>query len=119
MLAGVIRRICSSSWEVPRIRGNLIVISGPSGSGRTQSLWSDRKFPIWPTQSGDYSSSAEARSMGSLLLPDARGVPCQESGGEFLETAEFCGNLYGTPRSFVEESWTRERRDHGHRDNRG
>ena len=34
--------------------------------------------------------------------------------GDFLETAEFCGNYYGTPRSLVEAACPRGRCHHGH-----
>ncbi len=92
--------------EVPRIRGNLIVISGPSGSGKNSALAAVRsKVPDLV-----YSVSATTRrpregeidGVHYFFLTREEFLAMKDAGGAFLETAEFCGNLYGTPRSFVE-----------------
>lgn len=92
--------------DVPRIRGNLIVISGPSGSGKDSVLAVVRK----EVRDLEYSVSSTTRSpregevdgVHYFFLTREEFLARKEA-GEFLETAEFCGNLYGTPRSFVEE----------------
>ncbi|HQD79387.1 MAG TPA: guanylate kinase [Bacillota bacterium] len=107
MSTGVIRGtdMLKRLTEVPRIRGNLIVISGPSGSGKNSALAAVRsKVPDLV-----YSISATTRrpredeidGVHYFFLTREEFLAMKDAGA-FLETAEFCGNLYGTPRSFVE-----------------
>jgi guanylate kinase len=107
MLTGAIRGtdMLKQLREVPRIRGNLIVISGPSGSGKDSVLAMVRQ----EVPDLAYSVSATTRppregevdGVHYFFLTREEFLARKEA-GEFLETAEFCGNLYGTPRSFVE-----------------
>ncbi|MCR4426003.1 MAG: guanylate kinase [Firmicutes bacterium] len=91
--------------ELLRTRGNVFVLSGPSGSGKNTILARLRE-----TVPGlAYSVSATTRSPreGEIHGRDYFFLTREEfvaraEAGEFLETAEFCGNLYGTPRTFIE-----------------
>jgi guanylate kinase len=88
------------------MRGNLYIVSAPSGSGKTTLLqhllrtFDDLKFSVShttrPPRQGekdtvDYYFTDRATFMRMAEL------------GEFLEWAEFNGQLYGTTRAFVEE----------------
>ena len=85
-------------------RGKLIVISGPSGAGKTSicnALLLQLPDTVW--------------SVSVTTRPQRRGEAqghCYEyvsrdtfkqlaAGGEFLESAEYIGELYGTPRKPV------------------
>lgn len=92
--------------ELPRTRGNLIVVSGPSGSGKNSILALVRQSLPGLT----YSVSATTRSprKGEVdgvhyFFLDRDEFASRLGSGGFLEHAEFCGNMYGTPRAFVEE----------------
>jgi len=93
--------------EFPRTRGNLIVISGPSGSGKNSVL--ARVRDSVPNLTYSISATTRAPREGELdgvhyfFAKHDEFVLMMEA-GEFLETAEFCGNYYGTPRSLVERS---------------
>jgi len=92
---------------IPRTRGTLFVVSGPSGSGKNSILALVRQsMPDLV-----YSISATTRSP---RRNEVDGVHywfiSREEFAErlahdgFLEHAEFCGHLYGTPRAHVEEA---------------
>ena len=93
--------------EFPRTRGNLIVISGPSGSGKNSVL--ARVRDSVPNLTYSVSATTRTPREGELdgvhyfFVKHDEFVLRMEA-GEFLETAEFCGNYYGTPRSLVERS---------------
>ncbi len=99
----------SSSPTEPagRRRGRLIVISGPSGTGKTsicKALLEQLPDTVW-------SVSVTTRPMraGDQSGPSYEFVSCEEferreSAGAFLESAEYVGNKYGTPRLPVEEA---------------
>ncbi len=93
--------------EFPRTRGNLIVISGPSGSGKNSVL--ARVRDSVPNLTYSVSATTRAPREGELdgvhyfFVKHDEFVLMMEA-DEFLETAEFCGNYYGTPRSLVERS---------------
>jgi guanylate kinase len=93
--------------EFPRTRGNLIVISGPSGSGKNSVLARVRQGV--PNLTYSVSATTRAPREGELdgvhyfFVKHDEFVSRMEA-GDFLETAEFCGNYYGTPRSLVERS---------------
>ncbi|QDU60656.1 Guanylate kinase [Planctomycetes bacterium Pan216] len=89
-------------------RGLLIVISGPSGSGKStlvRELMRDGEFPL------SFSVSATSRpprpnerdGIDYLFLPRERFEQMRD-GGEFLESAEVHGHLYGTPKGPVEQA---------------
>lgn len=90
----------------PRTRGNLVVISGPSGSGKNTVLGRvlqtvpDLAYSISATTRLPREGEVDGRSY--FFLEKDEFLAQRETGG-FLETAEFCGNCYGTPRAFVEE----------------
>lgn len=87
--------------------GKLIVISGPSGAGKTsicQALL--KQLP-----DTDWSVSATTRPMRPGDVPGATyefvsrdDFLRREAAGEFLESAEYVGNRYGTPRTPVEKA---------------
>ncbi|HHV44639.1 MAG TPA: guanylate kinase [Firmicutes bacterium] len=86
--------------------GTLLVVSGPSGVGKNTVL---REFCLRHPEVR-YSISATTRSPRAQEVhgKDYYFLTRQEftkgiAEGRFLEWAEFCGNLYGTPRDFVEE----------------
>jgi len=91
----------------PRTRGNLIVISGPSGSGKNSVLARVRESV--PNLTYSISATTRAPREGELdgvhyfFVKHDEFVLRMEA-GEFLEMAEFCGNYYGTPRSLIERS---------------
>ncbi|UCE59574.1 MAG: guanylate kinase [Phycisphaerales bacterium] len=91
-------------------RGKVIVISGPSGAGKTSicnALLAQLTDAVW-------SVSTTTRPMRP---GDVEGVTydfvteeefvAQEQAGEFIESAEYVGNRYGTPRRRVEEVLSR------------
>ena len=88
-------------------RGNLVVISGPSGAGKT-SICKEllRRLP-----NARWSVSVTTRprrghevdGQDYLFIPRERFEQMLAS-GELLEHAEYLGNLYGTPRRPVEEA---------------
>lgn len=85
--------------------GKLIVISGPSGAGKTsicQALLKQLPEAVW-------SVSATTRPMRPGDVPgasyefiDRKEFLRRETAGEFLEAAEYIGHRYGTPRRPVE-----------------
>lgn len=84
----------------------LIVLSGPSGVGKETVLRHVRSHcpQIWVSVSATTRSprptELDAVSYYFLSLEQFRGMVDQ---GEFLEWAEFAGNLYGTPRQAVQQ----------------
>jgi len=95
-----------------RRRGKLIVISGPSGAGKTsicKALLQQLSDAIW-------SVSATTRPMRPGEVPGqsyefltVEEFLRRESADEFLETAQYVGHRYGTPRKPVEEAVRRGR----------
>ena len=92
--------------------GKLIVISGPSGAGKTsicKGLLAQFPDAAWsvsvttrPPRSGE--SSGE-----SYVFVNREEFERRESAGEFLESAEYVGQRYGTPRLPIEEALSRGR----------
>ena len=88
-------------------RGHVIVISGPSGAGKTsicQALLEQLPNAVWsvsattrPLRPGDVSGASY-----EFLAADE--FAAREEAGEFLEAAEYVGYKYGTPRRRVEEA---------------
>ncbi|MEA4882897.1 MAG: guanylate kinase [Clostridia bacterium] len=91
---------------MPRTRGNLIVLSGPSGSGKNSVLARVRAEVPGLAYSISATTRAprigESNGLNYFFLSRGAFEARMEQGG-FLETAEFCGNLYGTPKAFVDE----------------
>ena len=88
------------------MRGNLYIVSAPSGSGKTTLLqhllrsFKDLKFSVShttrPPRQGE-------RNAIDYFFVDRASFLAMADRGEFLESAEFNGQLYGTTRAFVEE----------------
>lgn len=92
--------------------GKLIVISGPSGAGKTsicKGLLAQLPDAAWsvsvttrPPRSGEVSGE-------SYMFVDREEFERRELEGEFLESAEYVGQRYGTPRLPIEEALSRGR----------
>lgn len=88
-------------------KGRLIVISGPSGAGKTsicKSLLERLPGSCWsvsattrPIRPGDVGGE-------SYEFITREEFQRRRTAGDFLETAEYCGQLYGTPRRPVDEA---------------
>jgi len=102
----------SSSGSARRgtVRGKLIVISGPSGAGKTSicdALLAQLPNTVWSvsaTTRKPRGGEVGGRSYEFLTEPD---FSRRERAGEFLETAEYVGHRYGTPRAPVENALAR------------
>jgi len=87
-------------------RGRLIVISAPSGAGKTslvKKLLEDLptlELSISHTTRKRRPTEAEGREYHFVTVPQFKAL---EASGEFLESARVFDNLYGTSRGFVEE----------------
>jgi guanylate kinase len=87
-------------------RGRLLVVSGPSGVGkstvvralllRTPQAWLSVSATTRPARPGEVDGV-------DYFFVDAVRFDAMISGGDLLEWAEFAGNRYGTPRGPVEE----------------
>ena len=87
--------------------GKLIVISGPSGAGKTSIC----RALLERVPNTSWSVSATTRPMRpgdvngeSYEFVTAEEFARREAEGEFLESAEYVGHRYGTPRRPVEEA---------------
>ncbi len=85
--------------------GLLFVVSGPSGAGKDTVV--DALRTRMPRLRYSVSATTRAPRPGerdgeSYFFLDRSVFERKAGGGEFLETKEYNGNLYGTPRSFVE-----------------
>jgi guanylate kinase len=95
----------AGSGRAAASRGRLIVISGPSGAGKSsicQALLEQLPHAVWSV-----SATTRPRRRGEVPGESYEFVSREEferrrEGGEFLEWAEYCGELYGTPRQRVE-----------------
>lgn len=88
-------------------RGNLIVISGPSGAGKTSIC--DALLKRLPNARWSVSATTRPRRGHEIDGQHYRFVTPAEfdrmlSAGELLEHAEYLGQRYGTPRKPVEEA---------------
>lgn len=89
------------------LRGRLVVISGPSGAGKTSichALLRELPHAVWsvsattrPPRPGDVPGVSY-----EFLSPEE--FAFRESAGDFLESAEYVGHRYGTPRAPVEQA---------------
>lgn len=89
-----------------QLEGFLIVVSGPSGAGKNTLITG--VFPRF--SSLEYSVSVTTREAREgevegvdYFFRTEEEFDAMVANGELLEWAEFCGSLYGTPKSFVEE----------------
>lgn len=89
-------RLPAEAW-----RGPVAVISGPSGAGKTSlcvELAKDPRFHIAVTATTRAPRPGEKDGSSYFFLTREQFAQKLAS-GEFLEHAEFFGNLYGTPRA--------------------
>jgi guanylate kinase len=89
------------------MRANVYIVSAPSGSGKTTLLrnllrtFSDLKFSVSHTTR----QPREGEQNGAdYFFIDRTVFTGMAAGGEFLEWAEYQGQLYGTARSWVERN---------------
>jgi guanylate kinase len=88
------------------MRGNLYIVSAPSGSGKTTLLqhllrsFDDLKFSVSHTTRPPRQGEKDAVD---YYFTDRTTFMRMVDRREFLEWAEFNGQLYGTTRAFVEE----------------
>lgn len=88
-------------------RGKLIVVSGPSGTGKTSictALLEQLPDTVWSVSATTRPRRPSDRDGTSYEFVSAEEFNRRDAAGEFLETAEYVGNLYGTPRAPVEEA---------------
>ena len=85
-------------------RGMLVIISGPSGSGKgTVVKQLDRPdFALSISMTTRDPRPGEQHGRDYFYTSREEFIRAREN-GEFLEHAEFVGNMYGTPRAYVEE----------------
>src|SRR5436190_3133071 len=88
------------------MRGNLYIVSAPSGSGKTTLLqhllrsFKDLKFSVSHTTRRPRQGE---RDGVDYFFTDRAAFMSMVDRGEFLEWAEFNGQLYGTTRTFVQD----------------
>ena len=88
-------------------RGRLIVISGPSGAGKTSIC--NALLEQWPHTIWSVSVTTRAKRRGEAdrqcyEFVTREAFERRVVAGEFLETAEYIGERYGTPRKPVKEA---------------
>ncbi len=91
--------------KIDNVRGNLIVISGPGGVGKstiTAELRSDPRFWVSVSATTRDPRPGERDGIDYFFYTAERFAEMIDN-GEFLEWADFAGNRYGTPRAPVEE----------------
>lgn len=96
--------MCSNS------RGNLLVISGPSGAGKTSIC--EAILKRLPNARWSVSATTRAKRPTEIDGLNYRFITRAEfermaAAGEFIETTEYLGECYGTPRKPVEEAVAR------------
>jgi guanylate kinase len=93
-------------------RGQLFIISGPSGAGKgtvVQGLLSRRPSLLLSISASTRPPRpTEKHGVHYLFVSEQEFLRMRER-GELLEWANVHGNLYGTPRRFVEDNLTRGR----------
>src|SRR5512144_178532 len=86
-------------------RGRLIVISGPSGAGKTSicnALLRDLPDTVWSVSATTRAPRPGDKSGVSYEFISREEFARREAAGDFLECAEYIGQRYGTPRKPVE-----------------
>ena len=87
-------------------KGTLLVLSGPSGSGKGTLVkeYTDKNEDVFVSISATTRSPREGERYGVnyfYMTVEEFENKIKENG--FLEHAQFCGNYYGTPRASVEQ----------------
>lgn len=90
-----------------RHEGFFIVVSGPSGVGKSTLV--DVVMGRVPKLRYSVSSTTRPPRPGEVdgsdyFFLDRDEFERKAAAGDFLEWAEFCGNLYGTPRDYIQRS---------------
>jgi guanylate kinase len=103
--AGRWARVADNAAMQPRQRGKLVVISGPSGTGKSSIC--DELLRRIPNSRWSVSVTTRPPRGQELDNQHYRFVSREEfermlARDELLEHAEYCGQLYGTPREPVE-----------------
>ena len=83
-----------------RRRGRLIVISGPSGAGKTsicQALLARDPNAVWSVSATTRPPRGKEKSGSSYEYISREEFEARRDRDEFLEWAEYIGHLYGTP----------------------
>lgn len=86
--------------------GLKIVLSGPSGSGKgtlVKELIKNKQFLLSISATTRQPRQGEQEGVDYFYKERAE-FERMIKAGELLEHAEFCGNYYGTPKAFIEES---------------
>ncbi len=88
-------------------RGKLIVISGPSGAGKTsicKALLEQLPYAVWSVSATTRPPRRGEINGQSYEFVTREEFDRREAHGEFLESAAYVGHRYGTPRKPVEEA---------------
>ncbi|MEK7731682.1 MAG: guanylate kinase [Planctomycetota bacterium] len=88
-------------------RGCLIVISGPSGAGKTsicKALLAGLPDTVWSVSVTTRPPRPSEVNGDSYQFVSRSEFDAKEKAGELLESAEYIGHRYGTPRRPVEEA---------------
>ena len=93
--------------STPRRKPILLVVSGPSGSGKDSVIAALRTLE--PTIGYCVSTTTRSPRPGEVEGVHYHFVTrprfeAMAAAGEFLETREYAGNLYGTPKAFVDQT---------------
>ncbi len=97
----------SGPGPAARRRGVLIVISGPSGAGKTSICKAlleqlpDTTWSVSVTTRPPRRGEVEGESYSFVSRPE---FERRQAAGDFLESAEYVGHRYGTPRVPVEKA---------------
>lgn len=85
-------------------KGMLIIISGPSGSGKGTVVKSldNKNYALSISMTTRKPRPGEVDGKDYFFCTPEEFIKIREENG-FLEHVEFCGNMYGTPKSYVEE----------------
>lgn len=93
-------------------RGCLVVISGPSGAGKTSicnALLDRLPNATWSVSCTTRPKRPNEVDGRNYRFVSREAFEAMRSGGEFLESAEYVGNWYGTPAGPVREAVERGR----------
>ena len=87
-------------------RGNLYVVSGPSGAGKgtiCKALLEKRKDVVMSVSATSRAPRPGEEEGVHYFFLGGEEFEERIRSGQMLEHAKFCGNYYGTPKAFVEE----------------